>query len=271
MEAEGGSIIRRFTYTGAEGERIPDDATHVFVRARIVPANAFEDHPSIVEVICHEDVEKIEQNAFEGCPNLRRVIMPGVKVLERGAFIEWAFGGCEYLTSIDLPSVRVIEKYAFDGCKWNLVYVKFGYNLEKIEESAFADCRCSLERITIPLKDGMITDDNIFSGCLGLDQVDLVEGELHETIAALQLEEWRNDMNEEIDSINRILPDARAGTGTFDFFDIIDDDEVGEKAWVIRRWIRSVLRKIIHYQQVHQRSLDEEVATTSSLFCLKIL
>eukprot|EP00984_Skeletonema_dohrnii_P018929 scaffold8973_cov75-Skeletonema_dohrnii-CCMP3373.AAC.1 len=56
----------------------------------------------------------------------------------------------------------------------------------------------------------MITDDNIFQGCENLKHVDLVEG-VHEIIAAFLLEEWKNDMNEEIASINQILPITTAG------------------------------------------------------------
>jgi len=81
--------------------------------------------------------------------------------------------------------------------------------LERIEETAFDYCD-SLERITIPLNDGLITDNNTFVGC-NLKHVDLVQGPIHETIAALPLEEWRNDMNAEIDSINLILPNTSAG------------------------------------------------------------
>ena len=92
-----------------------------------------------------------------------------------------------------------------------------------------------------------------------MNHVDLVEGDaLHETIAASQLEEWRNDMNEEIDSINRTLPDAPAGY--YNEYGDAEDDE-GEKAREIRRWIRSVLRKIINFQAEHQRILDEAATT----------
>ena len=101
------------------------------------------------------------------------------------------------------------------------------------------------------MKDGIITDDDIFQGCSRLKYVDLVEGELHETVAALQLEDWRNDMNREIDSINRILPDTYTGYW--------DDD--GEKAQAIRSWISSVLGKIILYQAKHQRLLNEAATT----------
>ena len=38
-------------------------------------------------------------------------------------------------------------------------------------------------------------------------------------------------------------------------------NEVGEKARVIRRWIRSVLRKIIDYQAEHQRAVNEASLT----------
>jgi len=36
----------------------------------------------------------------------------------------------------------------------------------------------------------------------------------------------------------------------------------GDKAVAIRRWIRSVLRKIMHYKAEHRRLLDEDVAPT---------
>ena len=49
MAAEGGNIVR-FIYTGAEGEIIPRDATHVLLDIKIIPARAFYNHPNIVEV-----------------------------------------------------------------------------------------------------------------------------------------------------------------------------------------------------------------------------
>mmetsp|Transcript_26763 Transcript_26763/g.53517 ORF Transcript_26763/g.53517 Transcript_26763/m.53517 type:complete len:126 (+) Transcript_26763:2-379(+) len=107
----------------------------------------------------------------------------------------------------------------------------------------------------------MITHDDIFQECENLKQVDLVEGPIHETIAALQLEEWRNDMNEEIGSINQILPTVSAGDG----YNYVGEFDEGEKAQAVRTWIRSVLRKIVHYQAEHQRLLDEQVETTLQL------
>jgi len=262
MAAEG-DHIRRYNYTG-EDDEVPDDVTHVTIAASVtvIRQRAFQFHRNIVEIVCHDKVERVEDGAFFVCTSLRRVIMPGVEIVEGGAFFKCtalmdvecgkleiiecvAFKYCESLRSIDLPSAKIVEHIAFLGCE-ALTDVKFGSELERIEEGAFGYCE-SLERITIPLKDGLITHDGIFIGCDNLRHIDLVEGELHETIVALQLEEWRNDMNEEINSINQILPDEP------------------EVARAIRTWIRSVLRKIIHYQAEHRRLFDEEVATTFQL------
>ena len=221
-----------------------------------------------------ENVELVEEYAFNKCHSLRRVIMPGVKIVERWAFEDCrsltdvecgkletigveAFSDCFSLKSINLSSTRIFEQYSLDGCK-ALTSVKFGSNLERIDERAFGVCR-SLEHITIPLKDGLIATDDIFIGCINLRHVDLVEGALHETVSALHLEEWGDDMEREIDSINRILPNARAGRhGHY------GSDDPGEKAYVVRMWIRSVLGKIIRYKAEHE-SLLNEAATTLQL------
>ena len=107
----------------------------------------------------------------------------------------------------------------------------------------------------MPLKDGIFTELDSFGGCDGLKHVDLVEGELlNETVAALHLEDWRNDMNEEINSINRILPETPAGNGD-------DEFDHAPKAREIERWIGSLLDKLAHYKAEHQRLLGETETT----------
>ncbi len=135
--------------------------------------------------------------------------------------------------------------------------MEFGNKLERFERGVFTDCT-SLERISIPFKDGMITDDDIFLGCVNLKRIDLVQGELHKAIDALLLDEWRDEMNKEIESINQILPDVFEGK----FGIPPDTDEVGQKAQVVRSWIRTLLRKIIHYKAEHRRLLYEDVGPT---------
>ena len=157
MAADSGNIIR-FTYTGANGEWIDDEATHVVVQARVVRARAFSRHPHIVEVICHGDVEKIEAGAFWWCRSLRRrVIMRGVKTVEGRAFKdccaledvecdkleiigERAFGWCTSLRSTNLPSARIVHTSAFLFCR-ALSDLKFGSKLERIEKGTFCNCR----------------------------------------------------------------------------------------------------------------------------------
>ena len=261
-----------YVFTGRAGERIPDHITHVLIAKalKFVPANAFYEHPNIEEVICHDGVLKVEHHAFFLCRSLRRIIMPGVKDIEGYAFYECdaithiecgkletigdrAFVGCKSLRSINLPSIKIVETYAFGACI-NLINVMFGKDLESIRLGAFYDCT-SLERITLPLKNGMMTDDDrIFQGCVKLNRIDLVEVEvLHETVSALLNEEWKNDMNEEIDSINRILLNTHSGSSRY--------SDVGGKAREIQVWIASVLRKIIRYKAEHRRRLNEATTT----------
>ena len=275
MADVGDNNFMRYIYRGEEGEVIPREATHITVAEGVtfVRAQAFEEHRKIVEVICHDKVEKIEEEAFRCCPNLRRVIMLGVKIVEMMAFEDCdaltdvecskleiigseAFSDCSSLRRINLLSVRIFEAYSFDGCK-ALKDAEFGSRLERIEEKVFGDC-FSLERIAIPLKDGLITADSIFVECENLRHVDLVDGAvLQETVASLQLEEWRNDMNGVIDSINQILPKASAG-----HYDEEEEEWIaGEKAQVIRTWIRSVIDKMNHYKAEHESFLNEAAAT----------
>jgi len=141
------------------------------------------------------------------------------------------------------------------GIRWlySATKVKFGKELESIRVGAFYCCT-SLERITIPLKDNMITENGIFQGCKKLESVDLVEGAvLRRIINALVLDEWRNDMDVEINAINQSLPTTPAGSD--DFYD------VGEKTEAVQLWIKSVLHKIVRYKAQHH-SLLNEAATT---------
>ena len=254
-------------------ESVPGHVTHVRMSKslKFVPERLFYSHQNIEEVECHDGVNKIFRLAFGWCPSLRRVIIPGVRVIRDKAFcyceamtyVECgkleiiggeAFKKCQSLSSIDLPSIKIVERDAFNQCR-ALTDVKFGKNLESLAERAFLFCR-SLEHITIPLKDGMITNDSVFAGCKNLKRVDLVGG-VHETVAGLLWEEWRNDMNEEIDAINQILPNTPAGGWDW----VNNEIDPGEKAQAIRTWIKKVLRKYIYYKAEHRRYVNEAAAT----------
>ena len=172
MPDRGDNSFMRYIYRGEEGEHIPDGATHITVAedCTFVHAGAFRRHPSVIEVICHENVELVEEYAFNKCHSLRRVIMPGVKIVEGCAFedcealvdvecgkleiIEGSvFHGCSSLRSINLPSARIVGEHAFSDCS-SVTEAHFGRNLETIEQYTFFEC-FSLKRITIPLKNGL--------------------------------------------------------------------------------------------------------------------
>eukprot|EP00985_Skeletonema_marinoi_P030319 scaffold31591_cov73-Skeletonema_marinoi.AAC.2 len=187
-------------------------------------------------------VKAIEELAFWYCEALAIVECGKLEIIGRRAF-EF----CNSLTSINLPSAKIVESFAFNVCT-ALTNVKFGKELESIKLWAFEGCK-SLERITIPLKDNMITENGIFQGCKKLVHVDLVEGEvLRDTIDALQLNEWKNDMEEKIDAINQILPNTT----------------VLEKTQAVQLWIRSVLGKIVYYKAQHRSYLDEAATILQS-------
>ena len=251
----------------------PLHATHISVdeSVTVIPGYAFS-HVEIFELICHDGVKVIENDAFYYCDVLRKAVIPGVEVVKESAFsqcemLEYvecekleiieaqAFTWCRSLLSINLSSIREIKEHAFSVCS-GMKEARFGGNLETMSSLAFKGCYY-LERITIPLKNGFITNDNVFQGCEYLRRVDLIEGAAHETIAALHLKEWRNEMIGEIESINQILPEVDPGGDDF--------DNVGETASTIREWIARVLRKIIDYKSQHRHLLREVTPTLMQL------
>ena len=252
---------------GVEVPIILPTVTHLSVCQSVtaIPRFAFCFHPNVVGLNFHNGVIRILEFAFSNCPSLERLIMSGVEEVEMEAFCDceriqyiecdkleiirrFAFNFCVSLSSIDLPSAKSVELGAFRKCK-ALRYVKFGKSLDSLGEWALCACP-SLERITIPLKNGVIEHDNIFTGCDNLKQVDLVEAAvLQETVTALLMEEWRQDVNYVIDSINQILPNTSAGR--------TDYNDVGGKARVIREWIALLLRKIAYYKAQHRCLLNE--------------
>src|SRR6056300_1069965 len=195
----------------------------------------------------HDGVEIIEDQAFWCCFSVREIKLLGLRIIEKNASfnctaltdVEFgdkletigrcAFEGCTSLRNIKIPKVRVIGYCAFASCD-QLTEVELSEDLETIGEEALAYCP-RLRRITLPLKDNLL-GGGVFDDCHNLSQVDLVRG-IHKTISSLLLHSWRNEMNDEIDSINRDLPDTNEKTAT------------------IRQWMRSVIRRIENYKLEH--------------------
>ncbi len=258
----GGDDI--FVYTGGDQE-VPRDVKRVRIAENVdtIFAETFRDCEQLIEVEGHTKIKKIERDAFHNCPSLRRVTkMTGLKEIEKHAFSccsalsdidfdklefigDYAFCYCKSLESIHMPSIRRVGACAFAHCTMRraLTDIVFGQNLERIEECAFHD-GTALRRIAIPLKDNLIIESNVFSCCENLSRVDTLAGGIHKTISSLHLKSWRDEIQEEIDSINQTLPNIRAF----------------EKARAIQQWITRVLGRIEHYKSEHQMLLKE--ATT---------
>jgi hypothetical protein len=263
MAADGGNI---FVYLGGEQE-VPFGVTHAIIdpSVKIVLRDSFRYRQRLVSVLFHDGVELIEEGAFQYCKSLRGIKLHGVREIGERAFsgcfalsdVEFgdnletvgrnAFGDCNSLKSIKIPSVRTLEDGAFGGCD-AVIVMELGANLERLETNSFYNC-FNLQRIVIPLKEILFLLDpieqyNQFHHCVHLKTVDVVGAEgLRKTISSLLMESWRNEMNGEIDRINRELPNTLHN----------------EKTNAIRQWISSVINRMDHYKAEHNRLLKEHM------------
>jgi acid stress-induced BolA-like protein IbaG/YrbA len=144
------------------------------------------------------------------------------------------------LRHIKLPKVRFIGDYAFSECEQLTDVELLSEDLQSIGGRAFGNCP-HLRRIAVPLKSNLFTGD-VFIGCHNLSQIDLVGG-IHRTISSLLLGSWRNEINREIDSINRVLPST----------------PTDEKTAAIQEWMESVMAKIQHYKSEHYKLLKDNM------------
>jgi len=254
-----------FVYTGGIA---PLHVVNVIIDESVeeIDEEAFRDNRNLKSVVCHDGLLRIGKRAFVSCSSLQRVKMPGVKIIEDGAFhgcnslthvecdklerIGWhAFTSCTSLKQVKLPKVKTIGASAFSGS--GIQDAEFREDLETIGSGAFWGSK--LRRIAIPLNDGMFQlspyhgSYTQFHYCNNLTTVDLVGG-IHKTVASfyslaslLHHESWRDEMNAEIQSINEILPDA--------------DHE--EKSSEIVEWIQLIISKIEHYKSEHHALVKE--------------
>jgi hypothetical protein len=261
--ADAGDDI--FVYVGGE-QVVPEDVTHVRIdrSVKIIPRKAFQGRRELLSVETHDDLEKIEEYAFNCCTSLRGIKLPGVRIVELLAFYncytlsdvefgdkletigEGVFGCCESLQKIKMPSVRDIGSHAFNGCQ-QLADVELPC-VGTMGPGAFTGCP-RLCRIAIPLKDNLFLDDyrqryTQFDNCENLATVDLVEVEgIRKTISSLLLESWRDEMNQEIYRIKEVLRNTPAD----------------EKTDAIHEWIRSVTDRMKHYKAEHNTLLKEDM------------
>ena len=251
------------------GGRAPRDITHAIIDKSVteIDSQAFDFNRNLRSVETHDGLKRIKgHSTFRGCTSLTDIDIRSVETIECWVFegaglrevdcdnllyvCKSAFQDCKSLRRISLPHVKIIMDWAFHETALTEVNLP---EVVVIKQFAFADNK-SLRRIAIPLNPHLFdleprdfdsdedpegAKDSAFDGCDCLVQVDLV-GWIHETVSSLQLERWRNEMNEEIAKINETLPSRAYG-----------------KTAAIRRWMESVASKIIHYQDEHNIVLKE--------------
>jgi hypothetical protein len=83
---DGGDI---FVYLGGEQE-VPRNVTHVRIdrSVKIIPERAFFRRTELLSVETHDDLEKIERDAFNHCTSLRGIKLQGVRIVEQEAFFD---------------------------------------------------------------------------------------------------------------------------------------------------------------------------------------
>eukprot|EP00984_Skeletonema_dohrnii_P001470 scaffold469_cov138-Skeletonema_dohrnii-CCMP3373.AAC.4 len=253
-----------FVYMGG---RAPQHVTHVRIdeSVDVIEVEAFYNCAHLVQVETHDGIRSVRKRAFYCCKMLRWInlksaveisdhafyVCNNLEVVEFGDKLETiglcAFGGCSSLEHLKLPSIITIKAGAFSNCQ-RLIDVELSERLETIESNAFWNCE-RLERIAIPLKRDLLVYNHLRQNCTQFDHcdqlttVDLVGG-IHKTVASLHMESWRNEMEEEINRMNQVLPDT----------------QTRNKTATIRQWMDSVLDKMDHYKAEHCRYVKEAVS-----------
>ena len=110
-------------------------------------------------------VTSIAKHAFEGCGDIKSVIMPE-SVTKIG---DYAFRECTGLTSIVIPKgVTNIGTSSFLGCE-SLANIAIPEGVTKIGISAFQGCK-NLNSITIP-RSATVIENYVFHGCGNLSTI----------------------------------------------------------------------------------------------------
>ena len=247
-----------FVYMGGD-QQVPTHIRRARIHksVKIVRATAFYFRYKLIYLEFHDGVEIIEEEAFMGCIALKILKLLGVKIIKESAFnccssltdVDFgdkleligrrAFYGCKALTNTRMLSVRIIEERAFGDC-FQLSDVEFGEALRTLQDSAFYGC-FRLKRIALPMRGDMI-EVGVFDSCHELTTIDLIGG-AHDTVASLHFESWRNEIMDEINRINHVLPTTAEG-----------------KTEEIQQWMRSVINRLDHYKAEYKNLLKE--ATT---------
>lgn len=134
-----------------------------------IAAGAFK-NSNVAMIAFEEDSDDtplvIEQNAFDGCANLKQIDLDGIATINQNAF-----RGCATLSSVNLSSATTIEDGAFQNCSC-LGNVVWSTELTKIGENAFSGCALTTLRIA-ELVQLQTIEDTAFAGNTKLTEINL--------------------------------------------------------------------------------------------------
>ena len=150
-----------------------------FTSLEKIADNAFEGCVSLVKITLPEQITTIGTSAFNGCTNLKKIAIPNA-VTEIGGN---AFNGCTSLTSVDISDLSAWCKIDFGGVSANplrngaklylngseLTDITIPSDITKIKDLAFSGCS-SLTSVTIG--NGVTSiEENTFYVCRNLTNV----------------------------------------------------------------------------------------------------
>lgn len=148
-----------------------------------IAAGAFK-NSNVAMIAFEEDSDDtplvIEQNAFDGCTNLKQIDLDSVETIAQNAF-----RGCTSLSSVDLSAATEIQDGAFQNCT-ALGNVNWSADLASICENAFSGCALTTLRIG-ELNLLTTIEDNAFS-----DNVQLTEVNLPKNLTAIPFGMFKN-------------------------------------------------------------------------------
>ena len=191
-----GQLVANAKYTG--DIVIPTSVTYLDTKYFVVGIedDVFKNSTELTSIQIGSNVSSIQENAFEGCSNLTKVILYGNHIISKdytyssnlaNIFGEqvttyvignnaksigaYAFYKCRNLQSVTIGSgVTTIGVHAFALCS-GLTSITIPNSVTTIGTSAFAVCS-SLTSISIPNSVTSI-GDNVFSGCSNLTSITL--------------------------------------------------------------------------------------------------
>ncbi len=136
-----------YTYFGLEGERAPLDTVNGIIHAlaTVIGEDAFWQCNHMKFCMMHDNIERIEKNAFHDCSSLRYIKLPR-SLTHIG---ELAFCSCRTLNALFIPSrVECIEVRAFQNCKkMKILSLPPSINNDQVGGEIIFDCD-SLFRFT---------------------------------------------------------------------------------------------------------------------------